>query len=72
VQKVKPHEFPYWRNGLPTPSPLPLLVPGVAADNEHFALAAHDLAVFANPAHAGANLHARYSESRLNLKCQSE
>jgi hypothetical protein len=38
---------------------LALLVPGIAANDEYFTLAAHHFAILANAAHTGANLHAR-------------
>jgi hypothetical protein len=39
------------------PLSLPLLVPGVGANDVHPALAAHDLAILANPFDAGSDFH---------------
>jgi len=41
------------------PSPLPLLMPGVLADNDHHATTADNLALITHTADAGANLHGR-------------
>ena len=40
-------------------SPLPLLVAGIGADDEHDAAASNDLAFFTHATDAGANLHTR-------------
>src|SRR5262245_48412438 len=46
---------------------LALLVTGLAADHAHHALAAHDLAVLANPTDGRSDLHGRLHAKRLRF-----